>query len=691
MSIELYEHNVMPFEQISQAIANGENQIFVTATGTGKSYVAGKLIEDNGNKKVLIVTPRRNISGQWGKLLENHLDRIDIFTYQKLARVKPSNYKKTFLPYDLVVVDEVHHAGASAWGKSIKYCLENAKKLHLSVIGLTADPVRYSDGGYDVSEEMFDGNRTDGIALEDAISQGILPQFNYVSDLFDLPDDIKRAKKQVSEDKSVKHRTLLSKLLGRLNIGNDNMKRIVSIVKENIETSKTPLSKRHVLLFISSLDDFASAKRLAKALGYENIFEMSCKLSKKKNDAAKEAFQTSKNGLLICVDMFNEGVHCKEVDTIIMLRRTSSPNIFFQQLGRALDSGSNKDIWVFDLVANAKVLNVNSISYNGTDKFSPVSEIIRACCQQSIVKDYTVDCLKIIGEIRRLLSDRALWTEEEDDILRQFYPIEGCHCFSRLSERSESACKNRCKFLGLTYVAWTPEELEILKTYYYDEGLAVVKRLNNKNESKVANMAHKLGLKRKPKTVIWSKDDEALMRKYYADEGTAIAERLSVKYKAHQIKTKASEMGLIFDRKEWTKVELDIIRKYYPNEAEITKQLPNRTWCAVKRQARIIGICKKAPEVWTDEDTDFLRKHSTTMTAIQIATALNKSVSSIRKYRKKYNIESSRKSYWTPERDAVFRELYPTATRKELEDAFPDKSWDSIVARASRTGIRRMK
>ena len=57
--MELYEHNLRPYEELKK-LGAGDASIYVTATGTGKSYVAGKLIEDS-DKRVLVVTPRRSI------------------------------------------------------------------------------------------------------------------------------------------------------------------------------------------------------------------------------------------------------------------------------------------------------------------------------------------------------------------------------------------------------------------------------------------------------------------------------------------------------------------------------------------------------------------------------------------------------------------------------------------------------
>lgn len=49
--------------------------------------------------------------------------------------------------------------------------------------------------------------------------------------------------------------------------------------------------------------------------------------------------------------MFNEGLHIKNVDGVILLRKTTSHIVFYQQIGRCLQVGKKKPI-IFDLVNN---------------------------------------------------------------------------------------------------------------------------------------------------------------------------------------------------------------------------------------------------------------------------------------------------------------------------------------------------
>ena len=63
----------------------------------------------------------------------------------------------------------------------------------------------------------------------------------------------------------------------------------------------------------------------------------------------------SKEINVICVvDLYNEGVDIKEIDTVLFLRPTESLTVFLQQLGRGLRLHEDKEcLTVLDFVGNA--------------------------------------------------------------------------------------------------------------------------------------------------------------------------------------------------------------------------------------------------------------------------------------------------------------------------------------------------
>lgn len=96
-------------------------------------------------------------------------------------------------------------------------------------------------------------------------------------------------------------------------------------------------------------------------------------------------------------------------------------------------------------------------------------------------------------------AKRNAWTSSEDEVLKQYYALEGRLVANRLPGRSASACIIRASVLGITYEKndkrfWTEEEIDILKKYWATEGENVSKRITGRNPLACKQKAKKLGL-----------------------------------------------------------------------------------------------------------------------------------------------------------------------------------------------------
>lgn len=95
------------------------------------------------------------------------------------------------------------------------------------------------------------------------------------------------------------------------------------------------------------------------------------------------------------------------------------------------------------------------------------------------------------------LNIRNQWTEEEINILKKYYPIEGIKVVDRLSGKKIASIYNKATKLGILRNNWTGEENAILREYYPIEGTNVIKRLKGKTKSVIQYQAMKLGVKYK--------------------------------------------------------------------------------------------------------------------------------------------------------------------------------------------------
>jgi len=72
MSVELKLHNLTAYDGVKEQFETGNRSAIIHPTGTGKSFVALKLIEENPDKKVIYLSPSIPIMIQFKKnMIEN--------------------------------------------------------------------------------------------------------------------------------------------------------------------------------------------------------------------------------------------------------------------------------------------------------------------------------------------------------------------------------------------------------------------------------------------------------------------------------------------------------------------------------------------------------------------------------------------------------------------------------------------
>ena len=184
----LFEHNEKAYHAAVRMMEQYGKAAIVHPTGTGKSYIAFKLIEDNPEKVVIWLSPSEYIfKTQLESLKRNDPDfplaNVLFYTYAKLMCCTQAQLEKIAAQKPAyIILDEFHRAGAECWGESavalLKLC-SNAKLL-----GLTATNIRYLDNNRDMAEELFDGHTASDMTLGEAVVRGILPAPKYVTTVY---------------------------------------------------------------------------------------------------------------------------------------------------------------------------------------------------------------------------------------------------------------------------------------------------------------------------------------------------------------------------------------------------------------------------------------------------------------------------------------------------------------------------
>lgn len=356
--ISLYKHNEDGYDKLDDMLKESKFATVNHATGTGKSFIILKYLYNHRDKKYLFIAPTYQILKQFimRDIKAAGIDpddlSIDVMIYRNLLSADTSElYEK----YDGFVLDEYHRAGAKKTYKKIIELKELIKNgtADKKIIGLTATPIRYLDDGRNMTEEIFDGNMASNISLAEAIAEGILPVPQYFIRNLQVEEEYKKTIKKINK-------------LYKSSIKDSFVKQLESIKEvTNYEDNITELFSENIkengkyILFSSTIGRLKEAMR--KSYNWFNkfknlkLYEVHSYMKSGEIDEQIKAFDDAESGLniMFAVDLFSEGIHPKKVDGVILNRSTTSPIIYFQQLGRTLTSSNlNDTVQVFDLKGN---------------------------------------------------------------------------------------------------------------------------------------------------------------------------------------------------------------------------------------------------------------------------------------------------------------------------------------------------
>lgn len=374
-------HQQAALDALALERAHGHRRnLIVAATGTGKTVVAAldyaRLRKQLGTEMgrdptLLFVAHREEIldqslaryraavrDGHFGeKLVGGSVPRegrhvfasIQALHAKRLAELRPD-------AYDVVVVDEFHHAAADSYDALLRHLTPKI------LVGLTATPER-ADGKSVLG--WFDGRIATELRLWDALDQGLVSPFQYfgIHDGTDL--------------------SAVDFVNGRYDVATLEKVYTADHVRANIvlraiaEHVRSPRSMRALGFCVSVPHaEFMAAFFREKGLAALAVH------SDTSDDERRRALQNLRDGTVNVVfakDLFNEGIDVPAVDTVLFLRPTESATIFLQQLGRGLRLEENKVcLTVLDFIGNAHK------KFRFVDRFRAVTRGTRASVRRAI-------------------------------------------------------------------------------------------------------------------------------------------------------------------------------------------------------------------------------------------------------------------------------------------------------------------
>jgi len=425
MPISLEPHNIETYKKVIDKMKESNRVAVIHPTGTGKMFIALKLLEENKGKKAIYLAPsnailhdvKKNIFSEGMTMADFHL--LKRITYQKLANMSDEEIEK--LDTDIIILDEFHHCGAPEWGKGVEKLIQRNEKAN--ILGLSATPLRYFDGLRDMADELFEGNVASEMSLEEAIERGILPEATYVSSLYGYEQELENMQEHIDEikdkDKQQQAQMLLNDLKGKLDGNTYNLSNLFSTYMQN------PNGK--YIVFCKNIEDMnekiGQAQEMSESVNH-NITVRAVSSKIKESDRILTEFeQDSDEGtlkLLYTVNMIND---INNLDGVVMMRPTFSPTIFTQQLGSALTVGGNKKLVVLDLVNNFDSCKIiedfaeRMRQYKGHDGSGKIEETKRS---RISIFDKTKEFREIAKKITELSSTKVISLAEKIQIFEKF-------------------------------------------------------------------------------------------------------------------------------------------------------------------------------------------------------------------------------------------------------------------------------
>ena len=396
MAIKLYEHNRVAYETAKALLEREGKAAIVHPTGTGKSFIAFKLCEENPDKKILWLSPSEYIFKTQLENLKSTSegytpDNIVFYTYAKLTYLSDDEIEEIKPEY--IILDEFHRCGAEVWGKGVQKVLRTYADV--PVLGLSATNIRYLDNQRDMAEELFEGNIASEMTLGEAIVRGILNPPKYVLSVFQYQKDLEKYSYRVKHAKNKAVRDEGEKYLEALRRALDKADGLPEIFEKHMDNKRGKY-----IVFCANVEHMEEMTGYAEEWfggidGNPHIYK-----AYSDDPETSKAFENFKKDesdhlkLLYCIDMLNEGVHVDDVSGVILLRPTVSPIIYKQQIGRALSASKTTKAVIFDIV-----MNIDNLYSIGTieDEMQVVMTYYR---ERGLENEIVNEHFKVVDEVR---------------------------------------------------------------------------------------------------------------------------------------------------------------------------------------------------------------------------------------------------------------------------------------------------
>ena len=306
-------------------------------TGAGKTVIFSqitKLAELKG-ANVLILVHRKELIDQagdkltkadvkYGIIAAGHKESkssVQIASVQTLI-----NRLNNPDQYNLIIIDEAHHAVANSWRKIFEF-YKKAKRL-----GVTATPMRMTGAGLG---EIFD-DLIVGSTIPELVDKGYLAEHEVYAPPNKLNLDKIRTIRGDFDRKEVE----------------DELDK-VDIVGDAVENYRRLGQNKPAIAFCISVKHGQYVTNKFKEAGYTAEL-ITGSMNSDDRKTLVDNFKDGKVQILVSIDVVSEGFDVENCYVAILLRPTQSEALYIQQVGRVLRPEPNKVAIVLDHVGNTK-------------------------------------------------------------------------------------------------------------------------------------------------------------------------------------------------------------------------------------------------------------------------------------------------------------------------------------------------
>ncbi|MCC6433944.1 MAG: DUF3427 domain-containing protein [Acidimicrobiales bacterium] len=346
-----YQREILDALAAEREVHDRHRNLVVMATGTGKTVVAGldyRRLRDAGQVDSLLFVAHRDQILRQSQHTFAHIMRDLSFGEQFVGGQRPTAWRHVFASvqslaghldaldperFDMVIVDEFHHAGPET--TTYARLLEHLRPKVL--LGLTATPER-SDG-QDILH-WFGGRIAVELRLWEALERNLLAPFQY----FGVHDGT-----DLSHVRWKRGAGYLPAELTNVYTAHELRLRIIL---QTLQDKISDLSRMRAIGFCVSIEHAEFMARRFNEAGIPSA-AVTSRTSPSDRRSALEALRGRGLKAVFTVDLFNEGVDIPEIDTVLFLRPTESATVFLQQLGRGLRLAEDKPcLTVLDFIGN---------------------------------------------------------------------------------------------------------------------------------------------------------------------------------------------------------------------------------------------------------------------------------------------------------------------------------------------------